>query len=225
MLNRKLICTEKRNLATLSENWINRINHLVWQKNNCNLSTEKAKWFAMEQLICQQLHKASQSPQIGQWVSNLLYYYHGPERRVFDIHSASKKVSKYVDVLKQCGAQRGSKIYISLPNTIAPVYTILACGALRAIFDFHYYGAGANDITTSPKSTDPMLIVTTSCIIEAVGFCEYKAYVDKVRQMVNKEIKCPVIKREYKQISNLSENGIDFDELKWHYNTAFEYAE
>ena len=227
MLNRKLICAAKRNFATLSENWANRIDHLAWYKKPTEiLPKQKAKWFANGttnmSYNCIEPHRDPTLTDVP-----AIYYANITAQKdgFLTFGQLRQKVSQYVDVLKRCGVQKGSKIYIYLPNTIESVCTILACGVLGAVFDFHYYGVGINDIARSLKTTDPMLIVTTSCTIEADGISEYKSYVDKARKMVNKEIKCLVIQREYKKVSNLSENDIDFDELKRNDNTTLEYAE
>lgn len=100
-----------------------------------------------------------------------------------------------------------------MPNTIEAICTILVCGAIGEPFDFHYYGVGVNDIVRSLRVTDPMLIITTSCSIEGDGISEYKSYVDKAKKIANKNTKCLIIQREYKKISHLRANDINFDEI------------
>lgn len=228
MLNKRIISNTKKHFSSLAENWSSRINHLTWFKKPTEiLPDERNKWFAngTTNMAYNCLEPHLKDPALID--APAIYYANiTAEKDGFVTFSQlRKKVGKYVKALQQCGVQKGSRVYIYLPNMIESVCTILACGAIGATFDFHYYGVGVDDIVRSLKTTDPILIVTTSCTLEGDGISEYKSYIDKARKITNKNTKCLVIQREYKKVSNLKANDIDFDDLPTDDAAGWEYAE
>lgn len=207
-------------LQTLQNTWTERVNYLHWfQKPTKILPTQdkKLNWFAEGKLNLAYNCLEPQLKDPKRAESPALYYANLTSQKdgFITYKQLAKKVNKYVQVLKNCGVEKGSRVYIYMPNIMESVFTVLACGVIGATYDYHYYGDGINTIVRSLKTTDPSLIITASCILEGDGISQYKSYIDKARKLSGKNVKCLVIQRDYKKITNLKANDIDFDDVEF----------
>lgn len=106
------------------------------------------------------------------------------DKKSFTYKEFQNEVSKLAGVLSQkLGVKKGDRVIIYMPMIPETVIAMMAVGRIGAIHSVVFGGFSAKELSTRIKHSQPKVILTASCGLEAKKIVEYKPIVDAALEL------------------------------------------
>lgn len=159
--------------------------HFQWRKRwdkvlSWDFSKPEVKWFEGAQLNitenCIDRHLATKGNKTA-----IIFEPNDPSEEAQHItyHELHKRVSKFANVLKGKGIQKGDRVCIYLPMIPELAISILACARIGAIHSVVFAGFSANALATRINDSDCKMVITSDGSFRGAKTIDLKGIVDE----------------------------------------------
>lgn len=168
--------------------------HFVWRKKWDNVlswdfSKPEVKWFENAKLNitenCIDRHLLAQGDKTA-----IIWEPNDPKDKALHIsyRELHKKVSRFANVLKENGIEKGDRVCIYLPMIPELAYAVLACARIGAIHSVVFAGFSSSALATRTLDADCKMMITSDGSFRGSKTIDLKGIVDKALE------ECPDVK-------------------------------
>lgn len=125
----------------------------------------------------------------------------------------TEEVKNFAGLLVESGVKTGDRVIIYMPNSAEAAIAMLACARIGATHSVVFGGFAPHELATRIKDCTPVMIICSSCGIDASKVIEYKPLVDEAIEIASdyhRVKKCIVYQREQKLATLIPGRDIDW---------------
>ncbi|MEM9221444.1 MAG: acetate--CoA ligase [Pseudomonadota bacterium] len=119
-----------------------------------------------------------------------------------------RNVSKFANVLKELGIQKGDRVVIYMPMIPEAAYSMLACARIGAVHSVVFAGFSPDSLANRVNDCDAKLVITADGAPRGGRTTNLKANADKALQNCKSDLKCLVVRRTGQDVPIRA--GVDF---------------
>lgn len=124
-----------------------------------------------------------------------------------------EEVKNFAGLLVESGVKTGDRVIIYMPNSAEAATAMLACARIGATHSVVFGGFAPHELATRIRDCTPVMIICSSCGIDASKVIDYKPLVDDAIELASdshRVKKCIVYQREQRIATMIPGRDIDW---------------
>ena len=210
----------KQSVENPEKFWSEIADHFYWQKKwdkvlEWDFTKPEIKWFLGGQLNITENCLDRHLDTIGNKTA-IIWEPNDPdeESRHITYRQLFVKVSRFANVLKNNGIEKGDRVCIYMPMIPESVIAMLACARLGAVHSVVFGGFAPKELATRITDAKPKVVVSASCGIEFTRTVSYKPMLDKAIDLVDtKPQHCIIFQRPQETASMIAGRDLDWNDV------------